>query len=257
MTHVVYSHSYGVAFNRPPETTARTVRILLPAPANTNAPAPIVRGLPGKTGRRFLRNLYARGDKRMLDLALILLSLPITLPIILLCAVALAVEGGQPFYWQARLGQGGRLFYMVKLRTMVRNADQLLAGHLARDPAMRAEWNANQKLRNDPRITRVGQFLRATSLDELPQLWNVVKGEMSLVGPRPMMPEQLPLYGDASSYRAVKPGITGLWQVSTRNDKAFSYRAEVDDAYYRSLSLGRDLMLMLRTVGVMARRTGV
>ncbi|MGD9864185.1 MAG: sugar transferase, partial [Pseudodonghicola sp.] len=189
--------------------------------------------------------------------ALTLITLPITLPVILLCALALWIEGGQPFYWQPRLGRGGRKFRLMKLRTMVRDADARLAEYLANDPAMRAEWNANQKLRNDPRITRVGALLRATSLDELPQLWNVLTGEMSLVGPRPMMPEQLGLYGDASCYLSVKPGITGLWQVSTRNEKGFSYRAHVDAVYCRSMSLWQDLSLMVRTIGVVVRRTGV
>jgi len=254
MNHVVYRHAHGVAHNRLPTLTAMPVSILLPAPANINGPADSIFCPPEGAGSH---ELYARVGKRLLDLTLTLLTLPIALPIILLCAAALWIEGGQPFYWQARLGQGGRIFQMMKLRTMVRNADALLAEYLANDPAMRDEWNTNQKLRKDPWITAVGHFLRATSLDELPQLWNVLKGEMSLVGPRPMMPEQLPLYGDASCYLAVKPGITGLWQVSTRNEKGFSYRAQVDAVYCRTLSLGRDLMLIFRTVGVMARRTGV
>ncbi len=146
---------------------------------------------------------------------------------------------------------------MIKLRTMVRDADALLLHFLATDPAIRDEWNRNQKLRHDPRITRVGNFLRVTSLDELPQLWNVFKGEMSLVGPRPMMPEQLPLYGDASCYTALKPGITGLWQVSARNDREFNYRTQIDALYFHTISLSRDLRLMLRTIGVVFRRTGV
>jgi len=254
MNHVVYRHAHGVSHNRLPTLAATPAGILLPVPANTNGPAASIFYPPEGFAAH---ELYARVGKRLLDLALTLLVLPVALPIILICAAALWIEGGQPFYWQPRLGQGGRIFHMMKLRTMVRNADALLAEYLANDPAMRDEWNTNQKLRKDPRITAVGQFLRATSLDELPQLWNVLNGEMSLVGPRPMMPEQLPLYGDASCYLAVKPGITGLWQVSTRNEKGFSYRAQVDAAYCRTLSLGRDLMLIFRTVGVMARRTGV
>lgn len=254
MNDLMYCRADGAVLRRLPHLTATSVRILLPAPANTNAPAADMAPAGAIDAPH---PVYAAAGKRALDIALVLLSLPLTLPIILLCAFALWLEGGNPFYWQARLGQGGRTFRLLKLRTMVQNADVLLARYLAEDPAMREEWNRDQKLRNDPRITRVGAFLRATSLDELPQLWNVLIGEMSLVGPRPMMPEQLSLYGDASCYVAVKPGITGLWQVSTRNEKGFSYRAQVDAAYCQTLSVSNDLMLMVRTVGVMVRRTGV
>ena len=155
-----------------------------------------------------------------------------------------------------RSGKGRTLFSILKLRTMVRDADAQLEQYLQRDPEMRAAWDATQKLKNDPRITPVGGFLRKTSLDELPQLWNVLKGEMSLVGPRPMMPQQLPLYGDPQAYFAVPPGITGVWQVSARNETRFSYRAELDEKYLADLSLMLDFGLMLRTVGVVLRRTG-
>lgn len=255
MNTVMYRHRDAAPDLRwPPLLTASTVGFLLPAPANINGPAD--RGVCApRSGSA--SDLYVRAGKRALDLGLVLLSLPMTLMVVLLCALALWVEGGRPFYWQERLGRGGRTFRLLKLRTMVPDADALLAVYLGNDPVMRAEWNTNQKLLNDPRITRVGRVLRATSLDELPQLWNVLKGEMSLVGPRPMMPEQLNLYGDASCYLSVKPGITGLWQVSTRNEKGFSYRAHVDAVYCRSLSLWHDLSLIVRTVGVMVRRTGV
>ena len=227
--------------------------VWLPAPANLNIP---YRPAPAAAPLE-LSGLYARFGKRVLDIALILLSLPITLPIIVLCALALWIESGPPFYWQDRIGRGGRRFRIVKLRTMVRDADALLAKYIATDPAIREEWNRTQKLRNDPRITRVGNLLRVTSFDELPQLWNVLKGEMSLVGPRPMLPEQAELYGDDACYTSVRPGITGLWQVSARNEREFSYRAKVDAVYCRSVSLWRDLVLMVRTVGVVVRGTGV
>lgn len=200
--------------------------------------------------------VYARVGKRVLDLCLVAVSLPVLLPVILLCALALWLESGLPFYRQKRLGESGSVFHLFKLRTMVRDADTMLERVLSEDPEMRAEWDATQKLKNDPRITRVGSVLRATSLDELPQIWNVVKGEMSLVGPRPMMPEQLPLYGNADAYFAVKPGITGLWQVSARNEDRFDYRCQVDAEYFQSMSLSADVKLMIRTVGVVARRTG-
>lgn len=199
---------------------------------------------------------YAGGGKRGLDVLLVLLSLPVVLPLIALCAAALALEGGRPFYTQARLGRGGQVFRILKLRTMVRDADLLLQHYLDTDPALRREWEETQKLKNDPRITRVGRFLRATSLDELPQLWNVAKGDMSLVGPRPMMPEQLPLYGDARAYFALRPGITGAWQVSVRNEGSFASRAQADVGYKRGLSFAGDLSLIWRTVGVVLKGTG-
>ena len=139
---------------------------------------------------------------------------------------------------------------------MVRDADAVLEHYLSTNLTMRREWNEMQKLSHDPRITRVGHFLRATSLDELPQLVNVLKGEMSLVGPRPMMPNQLDMYGDATAYDAVDPGITGLWQVSSRNNARFAYRREVDATYERGLTFGSDLSILLKTVGVVLRRTG-
>lgn len=246
--------SQGAALRFPPAPRRHRMRFMIPAPANLDRPFP---GYSTRAAAQATEGWYARSGKRALDLLLVALTLPLSLPIIAICALALWIEGGQPFYWQVRLGQRGRKFSIVKLRTMVRDADAQLAHLLAADPAIRDEWFLTQKLRQDPRITRVGQFLRATSLDELPQLWNVVKGEMSLVGPRPMLPEQLQLYGNSVFYVALKPGITGLWQVSTRNEKKFSYRARVDAAYCRSLSLGRDLLLMARTVGVVLRRTGV
>ncbi|TDK42137.1 sugar transferase [Antarcticimicrobium luteum] len=227
---------------------------MISAPANLDRPFP---GYAEAIASRSTEGWYARAGKRALDIVLVLLTLPLTLPLIALCALALWMEGGQPFYWQDRVGQRGRRFSIAKLRTMVRDADARLAHLLATDPAIRDEWNHAQKLRNDPRITPMGRILRATSFDELPQLWNVLKGEMSLVGPRPMLPEQRRLYGDAAFYEALRPGITGLWQVSMRNDKEFTYRARIDAAYCRSLSLGRDLKLMVRTLAVVARRTGI
>ncbi|MEY8842595.1 sugar transferase, partial [Cribrihabitans sp. XS_ASV171] len=118
------------------------------------------------------------------------------------------------------------------------------------------EWDSTQKLKNDPRITLVGDFLRKTSLDELPQLWNVLVGDMSIVGPRPMLPQQLPLYRLPEAYFSLRPGITGLWQVSARNEKGFDYRADMDAEYCNELGPVADLSILLRTVGVVLRRTG-
>jgi len=198
---------------------------------------------------------YRDFGKRALDVALVVLSLVVVAPLVLLLALFVWTGGGSPFYSQLRVGRGGRLFRMYKLRTMVPNADEILAKVLRDSPEARHEWNATQKLRDDPRITAFGQFLRRTSLDELPQLWNVLKGDMSLVGPRPMMESQVPLYSGHAYYR-LRPGVTGFWQICDRNECAFAGRAKFDNAYDRSLSLKTDFAVLFRTVGVVLRGTG-
>jgi lipopolysaccharide/colanic/teichoic acid biosynthesis glycosyltransferase len=210
----------------------------------------------GNDADRSQRSLYRNGGKRVLETVLIVLSLPFFLPIIVLCVLALWIEGGNPFYRQDRLGRHGKRFSILKLRTMVRDADAVLEEYLAADPQMRREWDEKQKLIHDPRVTRVGKFLRSSSIDELPQLWNVLTGEMSLIGPRPMMPDQLSMYGDPKHYFAQRPGITGLWQISARNENRFSFRNEVDATYNSRMSLFGDIGIMYKTVGVMLRRTG-
>ena len=201
------------------------------------------------------RGLYRAGLKRGLDIALVLLTLPVSLPIILGLMLLVALEGGAPLYRQKRLGRGGRVFSMIKIRTMVPDADAQLERNLQRHPAARREWDETQKLKCDPRITRVGRLLRKTSLDELPQLWNVLAGDMSLVGPRPMMVDQRALY-PGSAYFDLRPGITGPWQISDRNESSFAARAAFDSDYLTSLSLGRDLAILSRTVMVVLRGTG-
>lgn len=225
--------------------------VALPCPANLNAP---VNADPVESGAS--RTWYHETGKRILDLSLLILTFPISALIVAICAVALWIESGAPFYTQLRLGRNGRQFRIFKLRTMVRDADTRLEELLAADPELRAEWDRTQKLKSDPRITPVGGFLRATSLDELPQLWNVLRGEMSLVGPRPMMPEQLPLYDQPQVYFSMRPGITGEWQVSARNENSFGFRSHVDAAYAQAISFWHDLVLLWRTVGVVVRRTG-
>jgi lipopolysaccharide/colanic/teichoic acid biosynthesis glycosyltransferase len=144
---------------------------------------------------------------------------------------------------------------MWKLRSMVANADQLLSVYLAENPDARIEWDHSQKLRYDPRITRVGRIIRKTSLDELPQLWNVLRGDMSLVGPRPMMVDQQELY-PGTAYYALRPGITGFWQVSVRNESSFSERAHFDADYLGRMSFVTDLKVLARTVSVVLNGTG-
>ena len=210
---------------------------------------PTSRSTRGKTPYRLF-------GKRLFDILFVLLSLPFSLPIMVVCAIALWFEGGAPFYTQLRVGRHGKPFRILKLRTMCRDADEVLESYLAGDPALRQEWDDLQKLRDDPRITFVGNLLRITSMDELPQLFNVLRGDMSVVGPRPMMLEQRKLYGSARDYEALRPGITGLWQVSARNGNRFAYRAEVDSTYNRSLTFWNDLRILFKTVDVVMRRTG-
>ncbi len=206
--------------------------------------------------RSGLRRTYRNGLKRVLDVALVVALAPVALPCVGLFALLIRLEDGSPaFYGQSRLGRGGKVFRCWKLRTMVTDADRLLDTHLESDPRARAEWDLYQKLRNDPRITRTGRWLRATSLDELPQLWNVLRGEMSLVGPRPMLPEQRVRYTGSAYYR-LRPGLTGPWQVSDRNDCAFERRASWDRCYSSRLSLAFDLLILLRTVYVVMDKKG-
>lgn len=201
------------------------------------------------------RGLYRHGFKRFLDLVVVLLAAPFVLPLVAIMAIAVARDGGSPFYTQDRVGKGGRVFRMWKLRSMVVDADARMVAHLAADPEARREWDETQKLRQDPRITPFGQFLRKSSMDELPQLWNVFVGEMSLVGPRPMMTCQTALY-PCTAYYEMRPGITGYWQTAGRNKTTFAARAHFDAAYERDLSFATDLAVLARTVGVVLKGTG-
>lgn len=203
--------------------------------------------------------LYEGLGKRFLDLMLVLLAAPVAVPLVGLILLATWREGGRPLYVQHRIGRGGQLFRCWKVRTMVQDADAVLAQLIGSDPALADEWHLNQKLSRDPRITRLGRFLRRTSLDELPQLWNVLNGTMSLVGPRPFTPEQQGLYagGRAAAYYSLRPGLSGLWQVSRRNSGSFSERVAYDDEYSRSVSLWSDALILWRTVLVVLRATGI
>ncbi|MCP5074599.1 MAG: sugar transferase [Rhodobacteraceae bacterium] len=199
--------------------------------------------------------LYRNVLKRLFDLLIVLvLAIPATL-ILALLALIISFMGHKPFYRQARVGKDGQVFNMLKLRSMVPNAEQKLCEYLEQNPEAREEWNLNQKLKRDPRITRFGAFIRKTSLDELPQIWNVLVGDMSIVGPRPMMCEQRSLY-PGEAYFAMLPGITGFWQVSERNETSFAERAYYDVSYYHDLSLATDLRVLLKTVLVVIRGTG-
>lgn len=199
---------------------------------------------------------FYRGlGKRVLDLVLCIVIAPFAVLLVGIFALLVTRDGGRAFYSQLRVGQGGRTYRMWKLRSMVMDADEKLEAHLAQNAAARAEWNNHQKLKSDPRITPLGSLLRRASIDELPQLWNVFKGDMSLVGPRPMMLSQQALY-PGQDYYDLRPGITGTWQVSDRNQSSFADRALFDTDYNRKVSLAEDLRIMFATVRVVLKATG-
>lgn len=200
----------------------------------------------------------SQSGKRVFDFIAALLLAPfVAVAVLFLAALIFAVDGQPAFFGQMRVGRGGRLFRCWKLRTMVRDAEARLASVLESDPAAAEEWVLYQKLRNDPRVTPLGRFLRKTSLDELPQLWNVLRGEMSLVGPRPIVTDEIARYGsDISFYCAVRPGVTGLWQVSGRSGTSYEERVAMDRRYVEERTLGGDVALIARTVMAVLTRRG-
>ena len=195
--------------------------------------------------------------KRALDIVGAGVGLVLLAPFFLIVALMVRADGGPAFFAHQRVGRGGKLFGCLKFRSMVIDSQARLEALLANDPAARAEWEATRKLKNDPRITRIGRFLRSTSLDELPQLINVLLGEMSLVGPRPVQEAEIDRYYGASAahYMAVRPGITGLWQVSGRSETSYESRVALDVTYVSRPSLLADISILLRTpVAVLSRR---
>lgn len=212
-------------------------------------------GTPSEQDTISRRGPFRNGGKRLLDIVLVLLAIPFILPLIVSMALAVARDGGSPFYSQLRVGKNGRIFRMWKMRTMVVDADARMAALLASDPMAKREWDETQKLRKDPRITPMGRFLRKSSMDEIPQLWNVLIGDMSIVGPRPMLVEQRALYPSLAYYK-MRPGITGYWQTAGRNKTTFAARAMYDSAYEADISLMTDIKVLLRTVSVVLKGTG-
>ena len=199
---------------------------------------------------------YAVG-KRTFDIVGASLAIILLSPLILVLVSCTLLSGGSPFFRHRRVGERGAFFDCIKFRTMVRNADQVLHNLLEKDPKIKEEWLRYHKLRDDPRVTRIGRFLRRTSLDELPQLWNVLRGEMSLVGPRPVVPDELRRYGRrVGVFLSARPGITGLWQISGRNDTDYRRRVALDVCYVRSRSLVLDIYIMLRTFRVVFATNG-
>lgn len=198
-----------------------------------------------------------RAAKRVIDVAGSLALTIVFSPVIAGVALALARQGGPVLFTHTRIGRNGRRFKLYKFRSMVANADQVLEDLMTSSQEHAETWAREHKLKDDPRITKVGHFLRKTSLDELPQILNVLKGEMSLVGPRPIVDDELPKYGRAARhYLACKPGITGLWQVSGRNDIDYSRRVALDRHYVQHASVLMDLSILLRTVWIVVGRRG-
>lgn len=219
--------------------------------ANTDC-LPVVR-----SADQHFRNVYRGRPKRLLDLSLTILALPIILPIIAILWLFIRKDGGPGLFGHKRVGQGGKIFTCWKLRTMVPDAETKLENYLAQNPGAKAQWQQRRKLTDDPRVMPWGKFLRKTSLDELPQFFNVLRGEMSLVGPRPVTIEEIAHYGkDAAIYTKMRPGITGLWQVSGRKDASYADRVIMDVSYFMVASLRQDVLLLLKTVTVMMRMTG-
>lgn len=196
--------------------------------------------------------------KRAIDFIGAFLALIFFLPLIILVALTVKLTSPGPvIFAHRRLGKDGKDFYCLKFRSMVTNAAEVLAAHLAANPEARAEWARDHKLRDDPRTTRLGQFLRRSSLDELPQLMNVLRGEMSLVGPRPIVLDEVSKYGRyITYYTSVTPGITGLWQISGRSDMSYRRRVAIDTSYARKRCLQMDLAIMLRTLPAVLQAKG-
>ena len=197
-------------------------------------------------------------SKRVLDLLLSSIALITLAPVFAVIGLAIKFSSPGPiFYSQKRIGQNGRVFRAWKFRTMVQNADEILAQQLAQDPAARAEWEETHKLKNDARVTRIGRILRKTSADELPQLWNVLISDMSLVGPRPIVKAEVSKYGQYYSlYAQVKGGVTGLWQISGRNDVSYETRVRLDSYYVRNWSMWLDLCICDQTIKTVLFRSG-
>lgn len=190
--------------------------------------------------------------KRIIDILLVLSILPLALPLLGAILVLVCLDSpGEPLFLQERVGKGGRRFKVWKVRTMVQNADQVLEEYLNGHPELLPEWAKTRKLKNDPRVTRIGRILRHTSLDELPQVWDVLKGDMSLVGPRPLLPGEIDEYGGRYNlYKQVVPGLTGLWQTLGRNDLEFQQRAQLDEEYILNWSIMMELTILVKTIKV-------
>jgi len=201
--------------------------------------------------------LHNKVSKRILDMVGAMALIILFAPVMLVVALAIRADGGSAIFRHQRVGARGKRFPCLKFRTMHIQAREMLQQHLATHPEDRAEWEASFKLKNDPRVTRLGRFLRKSSLDELPQLFNVLAGEMSLVGPRPIIPEEIVRYGgEFGFYAYCRPGLTGLWQISGRSDVDYARRVAFDRQYVAGWTLWRDIWIILATPKVMLTKSG-
>ncbi len=197
--------------------------------------------------------------KRILDILFSLTLLLVGFPLLLIIIVAIRLtSAGSPIYSQERVGRGGKLFRCYKFRTMYPDADEVLEKLLLSHPNLRREWESKRKLTNDPRITPVGKLLRKTSLDELPQFWNVLRGDLSVVGPRPVTAEEIRLYYGlrAPKVLSVRPGITGIWQTCDRQRITYIERVDMDENYVDRQSIALDALLILKTIPAIVRAKG-
>jgi len=232
-----------------------TAGLDVPDPAGSSALQPFA--VPAQHNDE--RNVrFGRLSSRLFDVSIVLILLPFILPVgVIVALLILLSDRGPILFAHRRVGSNGRPFYCLKFRTMVPNCDQHLALHLAADPLARDEWHQTRKLARDPRVTRLGAWLRKLSLDELPQFLNVLRGEMSVVGPRPIVEAEVANYGaHVRYYLAVRPGITGLWQVSGRNKTSYRRRVVLDRRYVQIRSVALDLGILLRTIPAVLTRTG-
>ena len=235
--------------------------VIIPDLGGITNSAVVARDFAGTLGVEMRHNLldpWAQRIKRILDVLAVIVGGLLIGPLLIATVILIKLDSrGPAFYGHRRLGAENSYFRCWKFRTMYTNAEQLLDQYFQGNPHFRAEWKQNFKLRNDPRVTCVGRFLRKTSLDELPQLWNVLRGEMSLVGPRPIVDAEIPKYGTAyEMYRRVRPGISGFWQVSGRSDTSYTERVTLDSYYVCNWSVWLDFVILARTINCVVLRRG-
>ena len=204
-----------------------------------------------------LRNPFWAILKSTIDIVGAFSVLVVFSPLFIFIACKIRKDGGPAFYSHERIGKNGKPFQCIKFRSMIINSQEVLEELLANDEEAKAEWERDFKLRNDPRVTPIGKFIRKTSLDELPQLINVLKGEMSLIGPRPVIEEEKKYYGKHwDEFLSIKPGMTGLWQVSGRNDTTYDERVSLDIKYIRNWTLWMDIKIVFKTIGIIFNPKG-
>ncbi len=217
-----------------------------------------VQGILGLELRQNLLFWWSQAVKRLIDLILIVFLLPWVLIVGMVISFAILIESGRPlFYIHNRIGRRGKPFRAWKFRSMLHSGDEVFKSAMDQSSALKEEWEQSHKIRDDPRLTFIGKVIRRLSLDELPQCWNVLKGDMSIVGPRPIIAAEIPKYGEAFElYKQVRPGLTGLWQVSGRSDLPYQDRVWLDSHYVRNWSIWLDIIILIRTVGVVLTGKG-